>query len=606
MTVKKTPTLVWMTMIALTCAGASLAQQLVFANTSNNEIWIANKDGSGAPSVLHSTATASSFGPVQLDAVPSTNKLYIGGGNNPGVWEANLDGTGTSTLLPNSTVGSEHFGVAADPAGGRYFFSTDNSTSGSIHVANLDGTGVATTLFSGLTGSVHGLEYDASSDRLYFAEIRDDRITRANADGTGTPTVLFDAADGVAGPRGISIDVANGWIYWAQQGGISVNRAAIDGSGTVMTLFTAQPGLLTHSVKIDPVSQLLYWTEFTQFDQPAAVMVGNADGSGTETVLFATNNGMLRGIDFTDPPVAVPGMTGTGITVLILLILGTMIVMYRKHRLPGMRWLIVVLFLAGLSMPAWAPPALADTVSPAPTRDATLYSEIPTNASGSGPTLIGGVNAVGAPTRTVLAFDVAGGVPAGATIDSVELRLNYMHSNNSGAEAPGGYALHPLLADWGEGPSNAGPFPGAGFGAAAIAPDTTWLHMFSPGSFWVTPGGDFAAASSAAISIPSDDCNSGIGLDCGIYTWTSPAMAADVQGWLDNPAGNFGWILKGADETLGGTTRGFDSREGAVPPELVVNFTPGAVPGVSGWGIAVFALAMMTALTLLMVRRARA
>jgi hypothetical protein len=311
MTAKRTSTLVWMTMIVclvvfLGIVPASLAQNLVFANTVTNEILVAPKDGSGPVSVLHSNAVSGAYGPVQLAAVPSTNKLYIGGGNYSEIREANLDGAGTTAILPNSTPGAEHFGVAVDLSGARLFYSTDNAAAGSIWVANLDGTGTASAIFIGLTGSVHGLNYDASTDRLYFAEIRDSRITQANADGSGTPTVLFDAADGVSGPRGISIDVANGWIYWAQQGGTSVNRAAIDGSGAVMTLFAAQPGFLPHSVKIDPFSQLLYWTEFTQGDLPATVMVGNSNGSGVPSVLYDVGTGMLRGLDFDEAIDAVP------------------------------------------------------------------------------------------------------------------------------------------------------------------------------------------------------------------------------------------------------------------------------------------------------------
>jgi hypothetical protein len=321
MTAKRTSTLVWMTMIVclvvfLGIVPASLAQNLVFANTVTNEILVAPKDGSGPVSVLHSNAVSGAYGPVQLAAVPSTNKLYIGGGNYSEIREANLDGAGTTAILPNSTPGAEHFGVAVDLSGARLFYSTDNAAAGSIWVANLDGTGTASAIFIGLTGSVHGLNYDASTDRLYFAEIRDSRITQANADGSGTPTVLFDAADGVSGPRGISIDVANGWIYWAQQGGTSVNRAAID-----------------------PFSQLLYWTEFTQGDLPATVMVGNSNGSGVPSVLYDVGTGMLRGLDFDEAIDAVPMLNRAALAVLSALLLCaiTILVVHRQRTVPGMK-----------------------------------------------------------------------------------------------------------------------------------------------------------------------------------------------------------------------------------------------------------------------------
>ena len=52
-----------------------------------------------------------------------------------------------------------------------------------------------------------------------------------------------------------------------------------------------------------------------------------------------------------------------------------------------------------------------------------------------------------------------------------------------------------------------------------------------------------------------------------LYTWGStPGMVADVQGWLDQPGANFGWILIG-DETGPQTVKNFASRE---HPELAL------------------------------------
>ncbi len=48
-------------------------------------------------------------------------------------------------------------------------------------------------------------------------------------------------------------------------------------------------------------------------------------------------------------------------------------------------------------------------------------------------------------------------------------------------------------------------------------------------------------------------------------------MASEVQTWLDTPALNHGWILVG-DETRSTTARRFSSREGSVPPALLIDF----------------------------------
>jgi len=57
-------------------------------------------------------------------------------------------------------------------------------------------------------------------------------------------------------------------------------------------------------------------------------------------------------------------------------------------------------------------------------------------------------------------------------------------------------------------------------------------------------------------------------------------MVADVQGWLDQPATNFGWILIG-NEAAPTTTKRFDTRESPISsnrPVLEVAFTPRTTP----------------------------
>lgn len=53
----------------------------------------------------------------------------------------------------------------------------------------------------------------------------------------------------------------------------------------------------------------------------------------------------------------------------------------------------------------------------------------------------------------------------------------------------------------------------------------------------------------------------------------------DVQGWLDSPSRNFGWLLLG-NESAFPTTKRFDSRENptaSVRPKLTVDYTAGPV-----------------------------
>jgi hypothetical protein len=158
--------------------------------------------------------------------------------------------------------------------------------------------------------------------------------------------------------------------------------------------------------------------------------------------------------------------------------------------------------------------------------------------------------------RALLAFDVTTAIPAGATVVRAELVLHLTPSNSAPAEV----SLHRALAEWSEGDSVAS----GGGGAPAQPGDVTWLHAAGPDRFWSAAGGDFAAWASAAATVG----------DAGAYRFTGPGLAADVQAWLDDPAQNFGWAVRG-DEILPTTAKRFASRESAEPgerPVLVVGF----------------------------------
>jgi hypothetical protein len=172
--------------------------------------------------------------------------------------------------------------------------------------------------------------------------------------------------------------------------------------------------------------------------------------------------------------------------------------------------------------------------------------------------------AVGSIRRGLIAFDVAGSIPAGARITSVKLTLNVKLS--AGGDRPAQVSLHRVLADWGEGKSSAG-----GRGAPASEGDATWIHTFYPKLRWARPGGDYVAGESAAQTVA----------DVGTYTWgTTPRMVADVQDWLDSPDKSFGWLVLG-DETQGATARVFQSlqsEDAEARPKLAVTFTPPTGP----------------------------
>src|SRR5256886_6057563 len=182
--------------------------------------------------------------------------------------------------------------------------------------------------------------------------------------------------------------------------------------------------------------------------------------------------------------------------------------------------------------------AKADVINISPIKDNTLYEYDPAEGDLSnalGFHFFAGETGMSELRRGVLAFDIAGNVPAGATITGVTLTLNMSRTALTTALT---VELHKLLADWGEGTSQA--TGEEGMGAPATPNDATWRHRFFDTIFWTTEGGDFSGTISASQSVGA----------VGVYMWSSPLMVADVQSWLNNPATNFGWLVLGDESDI--------------------------------------------------------
>lgn len=219
--------------------------------------------------------------------------------------------------------------------------------------------------------------------------------------------------------------------------------------------------------------------------------------------------------------------------------------------------------------------ASADLALLSSAKDNTLYED-PNGllSNGAGWHLFAGMAGTVLNRRGLLAFDVAGAIPAGSTITSVSLQL-YMSRTTSAAEV---VSLHRALSDWGEGTSDALGEEGAG--APSTPGDATWLHTYYPSNFWAAPGGDFDPVPSAQEIV--------IGID--YYTWDStPALVADIQHWLDNPGQAYGWVITG-NELISSTAKRFDTREYPDParrPVLRVEYIP--IPEPASLGLLILA-----------------
>lgn len=182
-----------------------------------------------------------------------------------------------------------------------------------------------------------------------------------------------------------------------------------------------------------------------------------------------------------------------------------------------------------------------------------------------------GVNGLG--RRALVAFDVAGAIPSGATITDVFLRLYLSQAITQPSVIVTEVALHRVVSDWGEADSDASGQEGGG--ANAQPDDATWVHAFFNTQNWSEEGGDFVAIPSAFLDVGTRNL---------FYTWNDIGMVDDVQFWLDNPSQNFGWIILG-DESMPGTAKRFDSRESfffdsssglATAPLLTIEFSVGS------------------------------
>jgi hypothetical protein len=228
-----------------------------------------------------------------------------------------------------------------------------------------------------------------------------------------------------------------------------------------------------------------------------------------------------------------------------------------------------------------AAPALAVTVLIPSSKDNTLYED-PNGAlsNGAGTGMFAGRSSQSQNSirRGLVMFDVASMVPAGSTITSATLTL-FQASTNTADQSVG---LHRLFESWGEGTSNATSGNG-GSGTAATLGDATWLHRTFSTTLWTIPGGFFDGSASASTTVGGN----------GVYSWSSASLAADAQSFLDNSAANFGWLLRG-NEQSSGTSKRFATREESIAanrPVLTIEYVvPSAGTATIGlalaWGVA--------------------
>lgn len=219
--------------------------------------------------------------------------------------------------------------------------------------------------------------------------------------------------------------------------------------------------------------------------------------------------------------------------------------------------------LACLTLSTFSAHTLANTITLSAVKDNTIYFNTLAVSNGGGQFVFSGTNGVGQPLRGLMKFDLAANIPAGSTINSVQLVLTMSQAI---AHTASNIQLRRLSADWGESTTDAA--NGEGTGGLAATGDATWQSAFHPSTPWSTQGGSFSATISAVQIVGNN----------GTHTWAStPTLVADAQSFLDATGGNFGWLLFNTNESITPSAKRFVSRTGFPVnsrPRLIVDFTP--------------------------------
>src|SRR2546421_3567197 len=174
---------------------------------------------------------------------------------------------------------------------------------------------------------------------------------------------------------------------------------------------------------------------------------------------------------------------------------------------------LMVALSAAMAMPGIT---CADVATIGAAKDNTIFQSNVNNSLGAGQAIFSGTNAQLSPRRGLIDFDIAASIPAGSTINSVQLTL-FLNSLASGSTASPTIHLYRLSDDWGEGTagSTLNSPAGVGQGIPAGEGDGTRKarHFFPPPPTPLDkPRGGFAGLPSAALAIVGRTPNTP-------YTW---------------------------------------------------------------------------------------
>lgn len=225
----------------------------------------------------------------------------------------------------------------------------------------------------------------------------------------------------------------------------------------------------------------------------------------------------------------------------------------------------LLLFLAGIPTNR----ADAQQVEIDTTRDSAMVDSNVNNNFGVNIHVPVGVANNNSIRRSLFFFDVAGAVPAGATVTNVTFQFDVTQQGGGLGHSPATYELRRLTSNWDEG-------SGDTFNGQANFDGCSWVdgEAMTP---WNTPGGDFDSVQLGAVFVNNPAGN------LATFDMGNADLISVTQDMLDNPATNFGFLMKNVDETLLGSAARITTREDNFPANgqaarLIIDFSMNADP----------------------------
>ncbi|XP_035692681.1 low-density lipoprotein receptor-related protein 4-like [Branchiostoma floridae] len=135
------------------------------------------------------------------------------------------------------------------------------------------------------------VDYDPTTDFVYWTDRYDRDIKRARRNGTGRETIV---KSGIISAYGLALDFAAGNVYWADSRARTVSVARMDGS-FARPLLTSPTVDSPGGLVLDPRNGYMYWTDWGSNDRIDRAAM---DGSGHTTIISNLTDPNMITIDY--------------------------------------------------------------------------------------------------------------------------------------------------------------------------------------------------------------------------------------------------------------------------------------------------------------------